>query len=343
MGVERMKCQTGQDTGIKPKKTFKTGLLVSSTTLLLAMGLAGCGLDGVKSAMGGVQDAVGLSTDREAGSEASSSETTTSIASTRMPNPTIESDVPETNVADSDSDVKGPGHESSTLMGKKSTNERIYRKSEGWEILEYPPYVMPGGRFVVESADGSRSQCSFGWWVYNQDEPSRHYVTSAGHCGEKGDQVYIQDNSGRYQKVGEFVWSAFDTENRSSPIDHALIELTVSPQSVEGTPAVQNLKLVGWASASWLEEAQPRICRLGYRSGLSCGSYRGMVENYMFSYDNISDHGDSGGAIWAVSPDNPREVYAVGMASYGFEEDATSAGASLLAPIMGEFDMTIVE
>lgn len=319
---------------------LKERILAPSMALMLTLGLAACGAEGSDSASAEDKNSTSASSSQ---SESTSTESTTSIEQTRMPDSGADAKEPEISSADSDSSIENLGRGSETLMGKNQRDSRIYRNSEGWEFLEYPPRVMPGGRFIVETADGSTSYCSFGWWVFNKDNPKRHYMTSAGHCGNKGDRVYIQDKNGKFYEVGKFVWSLNDKSNPEEQLDHALIELTVDPKYVQGTPPLKEAKLAGWASMKWLEENQPRICRLGYRSGLSCGSYRGVAGYYMFMYDNISDHGDSGGAIWAQNPDNPNEIYAVGMTSYGFPYDATSAGAAALAPVMNEFGFTVVD
>lgn len=63
----------------------------------------------------------------------------------------------------------------------------------------------------------------------------------------------------------------------------------------------------------------------------------------MFGFGNISDHGDSGGAVWAVDPENPNRIYAVGMTSYGFSHDAISNGAAALSPLIKQFNLTILQ
>lgn len=327
-------------------KTFKQRVLASTMAALLTVGLTACSAaDAMKAAMGGGESSAASTSQEESGdgAQGDNTQTSTSTPSSGMEKPDDESDKSDTGTAESGTDVEAMGDGSTTLEPSRPENEKIYRNSQGWEFLENSGLIMPGARFFVQAADNSTASCSFAWWVYNKEEPQRHYITSAGHCGEKGDPVYVQDENGKFYKVGKFVWSAFDPDDRQNPTDHALIELTVGPDLVEGTPMIKDMELAGWASPQWLEEEQPRICRLGYRSGLSCGPYKGLVGDYMFGFGNISDHGDSGGAVWAVDPDDPNKIYAVGMTSYNRPNDAVVNGAAALSPLIKQFNLTILQ
>lgn len=58
-------------------------------------------------------------------------------------------------------------------------------------------------------------------------------------------------------------------------------------------------------------------------------------------FDNISDHGDSGGAIFAFDPTGQNAVYAVAVNSYLRTADAASAGGKIIEPVMTEYDLQI--
>lgn len=212
---------------------LKARILAPSVALMLTFGLAACGADGSDTATAEGRDDTSASSSQ---SESTSTESTTSIEQTRMPDSSADAEAPEINSADSGSAIENKGRDSDTLTDKEQRDTRIYRKSKGWEFLEHPSHVMPGGRFLVQAKDGSTSNCSFGWWVFNKENAERHYMTSAGHCGEKGDKVFIQDTNGKYYPVGEFVWSVNDKSDPKERLDHGLIELTVDPKYVQGTP-----------------------------------------------------------------------------------------------------------
>lgn len=63
----------------------------------------------------------------------------------------------------------------------------------------------------------------------------------------------------------------------------------------------------------------------------------------MFSFGNILDRGDSGGAVWVVDPENPNRIYAVGMTGYGFPHDAIPNGTAALSPLIKQFNLAILQ
>ena len=103
------------------------------------------------------------------------------------------------------------------------------------------------------------------------------------------------------------------------------------------------VEIRGYADASWLSANQPYMCRLGFRTGLSCGSYEEITNEYTVTFANITDHGDSGGVIWAFDPNDSsqKNIYAVAVNSYTSEYDATTVGGKLIEPVMTDFDLTI--
>lgn len=212
--------------------------------------------------------------------------------------------------------------------------QEVKRNSRGWEFLNDGGVVQPGFQYTVVRANGSRNTCSFGWMV-RQQGTNRVFNLTAGHCGEKGDQVYIRVKGQQQLKyVGTFVFSTGTPKKFGVDPDYALIEVTkstapINPKlPVKGATVVNNV-----ASLEQIDRSEPYMCRLGYRSGISCGYYIGRVGNFVYQYRNISDGGDSGGPIWTVDAQgNPQ--YAAGVHSFGQPNTATRAGAAAIAPIL---------
>ncbi|MFH0411462.1 hypothetical protein ACG98H_05915 [Corynebacterium sp. L4756] len=225
-------------------------------------------------------------------------------------------------------------------------DRRIYRNSSKFRDLETAGYMEPGASYLTWKNTADRwGQCSFGWWVGND---TKIYNLTAGHCGEVGDKVYVDTSGGEQVHIGEFVYSAYDEGALVSGPDYGLIEIhpdyfsyvVTNPRvSMSDSP----VRLQGVARTEWLESAKPYMCRLGFRSGLSCGSYEEMVNHYTVKFANITDHGDSGGAIWAFDPrdSTQTEIWAVAVNSYGSDYDATFAAGKVIEPVMDEFDLKI--
>ena len=221
---------------------------------------------------------------------------------------------------------------------------KIFQNSEGFEFLETPGIVMPGGKYTTNAG----SSCSFGWMVHPENDNSRLLNLTAGHCGEVGDKVYVRADGQNAVNVGEIVWQAYsgsDGQVDGGP-DYALIEIYSEYfEYAFATPAVNmgstQVELKGWAGKDWLEENQPYMCRLGFRSGLSCGNFQKMTNDISVTYDAISDHGDSGGVVWAFDPSDSSQtsIYAVGVTSWQQYEDATTAGAKTVESPMNAQDL----
>lgn len=221
-----------------------------------------------------------------------------------------------------------------------SVEERqIYRDSDSYRYLESSSYIEPGMKYYVETSDGI-GECSFGWTVRVDEDPDSLYNLTAGHCGDVGDEVYMDlDQTGdpaHFIHVGTFAWQLFEGESDATAggDDYALIQfLDGAEEFMTGTPNLwfgdtqEDLELVGWEDAVWLEENQPYMCRLGFRSGLSCGEFLEMTQASEVAYDNIQDHGDSGGVVWAFDPSDPMmtTIRAVAVTSWGSTADATTA------------------
>lgn len=150
----------------------------------------------------------------------------------------------------------------------------VYHSSEEWAWLEHPGQVIPGGRILNVDGGGS---CSTGFLV---GHGPRRFILTAGHCGDVGDRFAVDDARGAAAWAGQMVESAYE---RVGGVDIGLIELTGTAPA-EATPPVEE-PLLGWAGADWLERTRPTICRLGYRTGLSCGDYLGVDEAGIVHYE----------------------------------------------------------
>ncbi|MBY0789311.1 S1 family peptidase [Corynebacterium sp. MC-04] len=228
---------------------------------------------------------------------------------------------------------------------------KIIRNSQDFEYLEAGDQIAPGGKYFIEDLDGNFGECSWGWTVINPDDTDHVYNLTAGHCGSKRDKVYLRADNGEYVNVGEFVWSVLDgtMENVGPGRDYGLIEIYPKYYKIiHTTPDVAWGGVPTSVKGSWgpeeLEQNRPYTCRLGWRSGLSCGDYQSMVSKYSLEFDGIQDHGDSGGIVWATAPNDSSHAtaYAVGIASYGREDDATTPGAKVIQPVLDSFGLQLV-
>ncbi|HJC86197.1 MAG TPA: S1 family peptidase [Candidatus Corynebacterium faecigallinarum] len=273
----------------------------------------------------------------------------TDADSSTSPNPTRGPDSPNSSDGDSGSSddnisASSPEVEESPEIARE---RKVYRNSADFQFLDTDGLLTPGAKYIVDGA-GGQGNCSFGWMVHPENDNSRLLNLTAGHCGEVGDKVYVRADGQNAVNVGEIVWQAYsgsDGQVDGGP-DYALIEIYSEYfEYAFATPAVNmgstQVELKGWAGKDWLEENQPYMCRLGFRSGLSCGNFQKMTNDISVTYDAISDHGDSGGVVWAFDPSDSSQtsIYAVGVTSWLQYEDATTAGAKTVESPMNAQDL----
>lgn len=218
-------------------------------------------------------------------------------------------DIPESDIPDADDD------------------SAIFHDSEEWQFLSTPGAIVPGG-IIVNDTDESSSSVGY---VVSTD--NRDFVLTAGHCGEEDDQFCIVDEDGSSTYIGSMVESEFPTPGGA---DYGLIDITRARPHVQRFPFDAPLK--GWCDVSWLEENKPRICRLGFPTGLSCCESLGVDGNGILSFRGIADHGDSGGPVFAQTDDG---FYTVGLQSYGQPADATRVSAMTIAEPMNLWGLTL--
>ncbi len=226
-----------------------------------------------------------------------------------------------------------------SAIEEERQRDKVYWNLQEYEFLGTDPQgVYPGSGYVVETAEGY-GQCSTGWIVTPDEQQTEIYMLTAGHCGSVGDQVYFPDSNGDLVPVGEFVWVEEPVEVGDP--DYALIDITNAPSWVSAIPVDSSMQISGWRGAEWVREKKPYTCRIGARMGLSCGEFIEMQSDYLYRYENISNSGDSGGAVWAQDPDTGK-WYAVGVTSFIQMDDSTNAGAVTIEPVMEHFELKIL-
>lgn len=237
---------------------------------------------------------------------------------------------------------------------EQSDDDDLLRISEGFEYLSTPERIEPGAKYVIVKPDGSAGSCSFGWMARLKDEPDRRFNLTAGHCGEEGDEVYLDpvghENSEDWVKVGDFVWQDFVDEELEEGDDYALIEFLPEVQgSIDNTPNIAavsggELNPTGIAKAEKLSAEKPYMCRLGYRSGLSCGSFKDITHRTNVTFRGITDHGDSGGVIWAFTDEEFDEIEAAAVTSWvDFGTQADLTNGKLIDPVVEQLGLEILK
>lgn len=239
-------------------------------------------------------------------------------------------------------DTADPEHDDETVsedIEKERERDKVYWNLQDYEFLGYDPDgVYPGSGYFVDSAEGV-GQCSTGWIVGTDQEPDKTYMLTAGHCGEVGDRAYFNDpDTDTLVDIGEFVWK--ERDSKVGGLDYGLIELYGDYDLFSGIPVDDSMQISGWRGADWVKENKPYTCRIGARMGLSCGEYIELESDYVYRYENISNSGDSGGAVWAQDPDTGL-WYAVGVTSFIDQKDGTNAGSVTIEPVMEHFDFFI--
>lgn len=171
--------------------------------------------------------------------------------------------------------------------------------------VEAAGYVQPGSQIL--NLDNGYI-CSAGWLAGAGD---RRFVITAGHCGVAGQIFAAPDGDGNYLVIGSMVNSYVNGSDAGIfGADIGLIELYPTTIANAGLPT--HGAVAGWQDLAWLEATRPEICRLGYRTGLSCGPYFGPGNEGQFYYQGFTSAGDSGGPVFAL---HGGQLWAVGVTS----------------------------
>lgn len=229
-------------------------------------------------------------------------------------------------------EVIDPRNDSTGQSGRDDNRGVYYHNSVDWEWLKQPGGVVPGGRIYNETKNG---YCSTGFLASHGE---RVFIITAGHCGDRGDQFYVQDAQGNWAYAGEMVESYIERAASGGIVgaDIGLIELTGDAQYSSTLPV--DLPLRGWITPQEAQARDMMICRLGATTGYSCGEFDSIGNNGLFYFRSITDRGDSGGAIFAV--DNSG-VWAIGVNSNVSDSNKTLVGAMEIGSAIGYWGLTI--
>ena len=225
----------------------------------------------------------------------------------------------------------------------------VTTKTEAFENLRDGDRIQPGFKYaVVSKADWEKSahhakasSCSYGWMLTSRTNPSRVFATTAGHCGEPGD-VVLMDTPLGYERVGEFVSSVYDRSSRQHAEDWALIEFDDQfTDMVTANPYIDKT-ITGWVDPGSLPD-NARICRIGFRTGLSCGSNLGpgYDDSVTFYSTYYSDNGDSGGAVFAYDPKS-QSYKAVGVHNFRLGKKQVVGGYTSLEAVFDEYALELM-
>ncbi|MHC2798817.1 chymotrypsin family serine protease [Corynebacterium hesseae] len=225
-----------------------------------------------------------------------------------------------------------PGNDPSGQSGRDDNRGIYYHNSVDWEWLKQPGGIVPGGRIVNETRNGT---CSTGFLASRGE---RLFIITAGHCGKLGDQFYVQDAQNNWEYVGEMVESYLQEDAHGSiyGTDIGLIELLGDARYTSSLPL--DLPMQGWITPQEAQRRNMMICRLGATTGYSCGEFESIGNGGLFYFRNISDRGDSGGAVFAI--DNSG-VWALGVSSNVSDSNKTLLGAMEIGSAINHWGLTI--
>ena len=216
------------------------------------------------------------------------------------------------------------------------TGQKIYAEGEAFQFLERPGKITPGAR-ITNTRLGS--YCSVGWIVEKNGE---QFILTAGHCGREGDVFSMEDPEGRHHVVGTMTYSEFQNHGDIGRYDKGLIKID-NPAMVDASLQLfwKNQKMITAAvqNTGWTEEHKPRLCRMGARTGLSCGPYYGVGADGQLIYNAISLPGDSGGPVFAT---HNGHAFPIGIVSGGLKEDAIHQVAQPIAQFLNDGGYTLL-
>lgn len=209
-----------------------------------------------------------------------------------------------------------------------------YHNFPDYRWLSNPGKIVPGGLMYRIKSNGEPYSCSMGWMAYRDDTA---YIVTAGHCGEPGDVMYIPSPNGGIE-IGHVVVSQYDRfASGEFSRDHGLIEIT-QPSLVDPyLPTGEEIK--GWRTPEWAEQNGYAVCKLGATFGYSCGEFISMERDGQFSFRGYGERGDSGGPVWARTPEG--DAYAIGVFSNLNDYAKIGLGAMSITEVMEGAGLTL--
>ncbi len=172
--------------------------------------------------------------------------------------------------------------------------------------------------------------CTLGYVLPGPDGKAEG--VTAGHCGVVGDSV--TDKNGTY--LGYIADSLNDYNG-----DIARIRFNDLPGGSLTTWVPYQgkmLPVLGSMTFADVMQAQPVLCKVGRTTGESCGPLQGAPGKAQVAFAAASDHGDSGGPVYALSSDG---VYAVGILFSGSGNSEALSGATGIAQFAEQWGLTV--
>lgn len=315
------------------------GLLITSTVLACFL-LGSCGLP---------DTVLGVTNDSDTG-DAATQAATEAAASTSL---LMQSQDPDTDIFHTQL-----GYDYLSTPGEVFPGAK-YRTSHGSCSFGWLARHTPSTSSSTGSSAGDRPTLHTSAHT-SAVSPGRVYMFTAGHCGDAGESVYVTDPRGARHFAGMFVHSTGvpDATRFSSTgglddgdgTDFALIDVTdaevpVSASLPEPTDAaILDTSVVTAApdtlvNGTWITEHRPRVCRIGFRSGLSCGPVTSTSDTVVL-FRGWQNGGDSGGPVWVHDPVTGTLAIAA-VASFSDKDDHTILGAALVDNYLNELELTV--
>lgn len=171
--------------------------------------------------------------------------------------------------------------------------------------------IAPGSRVIIGHQDGSLSTCTVGPYVsFGDSDDKRYGALTAGHCGQAGDVVLRETADGRREHVSNLFAPVNSTDAAGTRQDYTLMPLNtayVNP-NIEGKLAPRGVVVMRELLAAHLSGAPVTLCASGITTGTRCGPLVEVEANGHIGARFPSEHGDSGGPVWADTPDGAQMV-----------------------------------
>ncbi|WP_405162526.1 S1 family peptidase [Nocardia sp. NBC_01499] len=158
------------------------------------------------------------------------------------------------------------------------------------------------------------------------------YAVTAGHCWVPGKNVDTVTHDANGEINGTFVAGAPDSENVvGAAMGYGLLEINPFQVAVSGSFDRYSLE-----SIDTNPQVGQQVCKLGARTGLSCGTISRIGDNYFLIDGMHSDHGDSGGIVFRELP-NGHAVF-VGTVNGFLETQRETVIAQSASNLLGQLD-----
>lgn len=162
-----------------------------------------------------------------------------------------------------------------------------------WSGLAAADDLVPGARIRNTTAGIT---CSAGW-ILREAHSMRHVVLTAGHCGDVGDTFALPTTGDGERSIGVM------TESVSGPGVAADVGLVAvfGDRAAEIGPDPFPLPVSEPSTTTGLRPGADMICRLGYRTGATCGPLETVDHTGgAFVFAGESENGDSGGPVFLL-------------------------------------------